>query len=106
MRFRFIHLLFALTAAAFSAEPAYSQGALDGPGVSLRLARLRAHVIRDVKYDLSLDVTARDSAVGAVTVRFDYVDTGDVLLVMSRDRAQDVKKAVDALTEAQRHEVL
>jgi mannose-1-phosphate guanylyltransferase len=34
------------------------------------------------------------------------VDTGDALLVMSRDRAQDVKKAVDALTEAQRHEVL
>ena len=34
------------------------------------------------------------------------VDTGDVLLVMSRDRAQDVKKAVDALTEAQRHDVL
>jgi mannose-1-phosphate guanylyltransferase len=34
------------------------------------------------------------------------VDTGDALLVMSRVRAQDVKKAVDALTAAQRHDVL
>lgn len=34
------------------------------------------------------------------------VDTGDALLVMSRDRAQDVKKAVDALTAAKRHDVL
>ncbi|MDO9021619.1 MAG: sugar phosphate nucleotidyltransferase [Deltaproteobacteria bacterium] len=34
------------------------------------------------------------------------VDTGDVLLVMSRERAQDVKKAVDALSEARRHDVL
>ena len=34
------------------------------------------------------------------------VDTGDVLLVMSRDRAQDVKKAVDALSQAHRHDVL
>ena len=31
---------------------------------------------------------------------------GDALLVMSRDRAQDVKKAVDALTAARRHDVL
>ena len=80
MQFRFSYVLLAIAAAVLSAESAKAQGSLDGPGVSLRLARLRAHVIRDVKYDLSLDVTARDSAVGAVTVRFDYVDTGDVLL--------------------------
>ena len=34
------------------------------------------------------------------------VDTGDALLVMSRERAQDVKKAVDALTAAKRDDVL
>ena len=61
--------------------------ALDGPGVSLPLAQHRAHTIRDVRYDLSLDVTARDSAVGAVNVSFQRSDTGDVLLDFRGRRA-------------------
>lgn len=32
------------------------------PGISLALARHRAATIADVRYDLRLDVTARDSA--------------------------------------------
>ena len=43
---------------------------LIGRGVSRELAVLRAQTISDVRYDLSLDVTARDSAVGRVTITF------------------------------------
>jgi aminopeptidase N len=39
-------------------------------GIPEALARQRATAIRDVRYDLALDLTALDSAVGQVTVRF------------------------------------
>ncbi|MGE0555805.1 MAG: M1 family metallopeptidase [Gemmatimonadales bacterium] len=42
---------------------------LMGPGVSLELARLRAETLRDVRYRLELDLTARDSAVGEIEIR-------------------------------------
>ena len=45
-------------------------GAQTGPGVSADLARQRAAVLRDVSYDLALDVTARDSAVGWISIEF------------------------------------
>ncbi len=49
-------------------------------GVSLALARHRAATIADVRYDLQLDLTALDSATGRVTVRFQYMATGDLVL--------------------------
>ena len=53
---------------------------VDGPGVSLRLARFRARTIRDVRYDLSLDVTARDSATGTIDITFVRSGAGNVLI--------------------------
>jgi len=53
---------------------------LMGPGVSSQLATLRAQTIADVRYALSLDVTAPDSAVGTVTVRWTRTGTGDAIL--------------------------
>lgn len=63
-------------------RPASAQSAEleDGPGVSLALAQHRARTIQDVRYALSLDVTASDSAVGTVAIRFARTGSGDVLL--------------------------
>ena len=60
-----------------AATPADS---LTGPGVSQALARYRAARVADVRYDLSLDVTARDTARGHVTIRFARRGAGDALL--------------------------
>ena len=51
-----------------------------GRGVSHALAIHRARTIGDVRYDLALDVMARDSALGRVTVRFRRTGDGDVIL--------------------------
>ncbi len=53
---------------------------LTGPGVSIELARHRAATVRDVRYDLALDVTAPDSAVGRVTVHWTRSDSGDAIV--------------------------
>jgi aminopeptidase N len=53
---------------------------LTGPGVSQPLATLRAAQIKNVQYDLSLDVTQRDTAMGRVLVRFDLTKPGEVIL--------------------------
>jgi aminopeptidase N len=53
---------------------------LMGPGVSRLLAEHRAATLGDVRYTLHLDVTASDSAVGTVVLRFQRRDTGDVVL--------------------------
>lgn len=53
---------------------------LMGPGVSIQLARLRAETVRDVRYALSLDVSAPDSAVGKVSVRWTRSGTHDAFL--------------------------
>jgi aminopeptidase N len=50
------------------------------PGIAKTLARHRAAAIHDVSYDLTLDVTALDSAVGRVTVRFRRSDSGDAII--------------------------
>ena len=50
------------------------------PGVSLVLAEHRARTLGDVRYALTLDVSALDSAVGQVDVRFRRSDDGDVIL--------------------------
>ena len=41
-----------------------------GHGISHPLAVWRAGTIQDVRYDLKLDLTPLDSAIGAVTIRF------------------------------------
>ncbi len=41
-----------------------------GHGISHELAVWRARTIRDVRYDLALDLTPLDSAIGRVTIRF------------------------------------
>ncbi len=49
-------------------------------GVSHALAIWRANTVKSVRYDLSLDVTAPDSAVGHVAVRFNRNGTADAIL--------------------------
>lgn len=51
--------------------------ALMGAGISRELASYRAARIRNVRYDLSLDVTAHDTATGHVTISFTRVGDGD-----------------------------
>ena len=66
-----------------SAQP--SPDTLSGPGVSLALARFRAATVRDVRYNLSLDITARDSAIGAVTARWTRIGS-DIAILDFRGR--------------------
>ena len=83
--------LLATAGALLAADPAASVArhpderpamadSLMGPGVSHALAVHRAATLGDIRYDLRLDVTARDSAVGHVVVRFDRRGAGDVIL--------------------------
>jgi aminopeptidase N len=69
--------LAALFAAVVTPAPPDS---LTGPGISRELAVARAKSIADVRYDLMLDVTARDSAPGEVVVSFHRTGTADVVL--------------------------
>ncbi len=57
-----------------------STGPYLGHGVSHALAEHRARTIGEVRYDLVLDVTAPDSAVGHVIVAFNLRQRGDVVL--------------------------
>jgi aminopeptidase N len=80
---RLATLLFALATlplAAQRARAADPHAAFMRHGVSHDLALWRARTIRDVRYDLSLDVTAPDSAIGLVTVRFTRSGDDDVIL--------------------------
>ena len=51
-----------------------------GHGISHELAVWRGRTIRDVRYELALDVTPLDSAIGSVTIRFTRIGVGDVIL--------------------------
>ncbi len=62
-----------------------------GHGVSRRLAEWRARTVADVSYDLALDVTALDSAVGRVTVRFRQRGPGDAILDFRGRRLTDMR---------------
>jgi len=73
-------LLVASTLAAQRSRQADPLTAYLGHGVSHPLAIWRARTVRDVRYDLSLDVTARDSAIGHVAVRFTRTGTSDAIL--------------------------
>ena len=57
-----------------------SLAAFLGHGVSRELALWRAATLGDVRYELALDVTAPDSAVGTVVVRFTRRGAADVIL--------------------------
>jgi aminopeptidase N len=57
-----------------------STSTLPEPGISLALARARAATISDVRYHLALDITARDSAVGRVEIRFHRSGKRDVIV--------------------------
>jgi aminopeptidase N len=80
--------LAAFLSAALFATPVLAQRAAHGDptatflghGVSKSLAVWRAGNTADVRYDLSLDVTAPDSAVGHVTVRFKRTGVADAIL--------------------------
>jgi aminopeptidase N len=50
------------------------------PGVSLALAQHRSRTLSEVRYQLTLDVTALDSAIGRVVIRFRRSDTSAVIL--------------------------
>ena len=49
-------------------------------GVSHQLAEYRASHLRDVRYELRLDLTGRDTAAGRVIVRFQRLRAGDAIL--------------------------
>ncbi|HVL16898.1 MAG TPA: hypothetical protein VM387_02835, partial [Gemmatimonadales bacterium] len=70
--------LFILTAGLLQA-PADSASAI-GPGISEALARARAASITDVRYDLALDLTSPDSALGLVAIGFRRSGHGNVVL--------------------------
>ncbi len=71
MPFALALLLAAVTAPADS---------LTTKGVSRELAEYRASRVRDVRYELTLDVTRHDTATGRVTVRFHRTRDGDAIL--------------------------
>ncbi|HEX7938328.1 MAG TPA: hypothetical protein VF483_05000, partial [Gemmatimonadaceae bacterium] len=60
-------------------------------GVSHQLARYRAERIRDVRYDLNLDVTRKDVAIGSVRVSFSRSGDGDVILDFRGISLSDVR---------------
>jgi aminopeptidase N len=66
-------------AAALLQRPADS-ATVPGPGISHALARARAATIGEVRYDLALDLTSRDSAVGRVEIGFRRSGAGDAIL--------------------------
>lgn len=72
-----------LAASLLSVAAAGAQSPRDSlvvPGVSLALATQRAARVRDVRYDLVLDVTGADSAAGRVAVRFHLRRPAEVIL--------------------------
>ncbi|HEX6600100.1 MAG TPA: M1 family aminopeptidase, partial [Gemmatimonadaceae bacterium] len=62
--------------AAFSAHA----DSLTTPGISRQLAAYRAERVANVRYDLTLDVTRRDTAVGHVVIRFTRTKPGDAIV--------------------------
>jgi aminopeptidase N len=65
---------------AFLLAAAAPADSLTAKGVSQPLAEYRARRVRDVRYELRLDVTRRDTATGHVVVRFVRTGDGDAIL--------------------------
>src|SRR4051812_14979038 len=68
------------TSVMLLATLAFLADSLMGPGVSRALADYRAARVADVRYDLRLDLTQRDTVHGTVVVRFRRTGPGDVIL--------------------------
>ena len=69
-----------LLGSVLAAGSGSSADSLTGPGVSHALALRRSAHLSQVRYELALDVTRRDSAVGHARVRFVRRGGGDVIL--------------------------
>jgi aminopeptidase N len=83
-------LLVALTATTASAQSAAPPSRLLEPGVSAELARHRTATIRDVRYDVAVDLPAdRQAAIRArVALRFTRHDAGPVVIDFDATAAQ------------------
>ncbi|HTL05612.1 MAG TPA: M1 family aminopeptidase [Gemmatimonadales bacterium] len=78
-----LRLLLALLPAPLSAARAATPDSLSaylGHGISRELAEWRARTLAGLRYELALDLRARDSAVGRVTVRFRRQGNADLIL--------------------------
>ncbi|HUQ45123.1 MAG TPA: M1 family aminopeptidase [Gemmatimonadaceae bacterium] len=64
-----------------------SPDSLTARGVSRQLAEYRASRVRDVRYELRLNVTGRDTAMGHVMIRFVRARGGDAILDFRGPRA-------------------
>src|SRR5574338_552434 len=78
-------MILTVAAAVFALATASSAGkagadSLMGAGVSRALAISRAAQIRDVRYELMLNLTERDSSRGSATIRFKVSKPADVIL--------------------------
>jgi aminopeptidase N len=62
------------------ARPARGADPLMAPGVSRELARNRAALLSNVRYEMALSLTQRDTAHGKVTVRFAAARAADVVI--------------------------
>ena len=89
MPLTFSAVLFAIATYGAAARPL--PDSLMGSGVSRALAMSRAGQIRDVRYELMLNLTERDSARGVVTVRFKATKPGDVILDFRGQRLGSVE---------------
>jgi aminopeptidase N len=93
-------LLAAMMATAPMPRNADSTARFMVPGISRELAVHRATQIRNVRYDLALDVTRHDTATGHVVIDFDRVGPGDVILDfrgLSLDRPRANGAPLDSL---------
>ena len=63
---------------------------LTTPGVSHELGRYRAAHISDVRYDLSIDLTRRDTAYGTVRIAFTRMKGGDLILDYRGDEISEL----------------
>src|SRR5690348_6621033 len=74
-----------------SAPHVFRVDSLVGPGVSKELAAQRAALLSEVRYDLQLALTARDSAQGSIVVRFKAKRAADVILDFRGPRLNNVR---------------
>jgi aminopeptidase N len=84
-------LLVTLLAGSATRDTKPVSDSLLAPGVSRVLAEQRAARVRDLRYDLSLDVTAADSAIGRLTTRFTLRAPGDLVLDFRGPRLSRVR---------------
>ena len=88
----------ALLSAAAIAQSSSSAGAASAasdsvmvPGVSHALAEQRASQLSNVRYEMQLNVTRRDTAVGRITMRFERRGDADVIVDFRGPSVSDVR---------------